>query len=405
MEFNTLLLHGRGTDGYLHGATLPPISQVSAFTYGSPEEQEKVFAHKSMGFAYTRIGNPGITAFEQRINELEGGAGCVATSSGMAAISNAILALVCSGDEIIVGRNLYGGTLNLFADLEKLNIKTVYADHMDPDEIRPLITEKTRLIFSELISNPSQEVMDVKAVSELAHAHGIPVAVDSTTATPYLIRPIENGADIVIHSTSKYINGGGNSIGGVVIDSGTFKWDFERFPALREYKKYGNLAFTVRLRTDLWENFGGCMAPFNAYMNTVGIETLGLRMERICNNAKELARGLSEAGETVNYLGLDTHPYHALCERDLKGYGGGILTIRAGSRERAFACLNKLKYVSIASNIGDIRTLALHPASTLYHHATEEQREAAGVYEDTIRVSVGIEDAADLVDDFIQALQ
>ena len=403
--FNTKMLHT--VTAYGRGEILPPISQVSAFSYESMEELEKVFAHKSMGYAYTRIGNPTLAAFEQKMNSLEGGIGAISCSSGMAAISSAILNICESGDEIIVGRGLYGGTIALFHDLEKLGIHVLCAKNInDKNELEGLITDRTRLIFSELIGNPSLMVLDIPAVSEVAHANNIPLFVDSTTATPYIASPILLGADIVIHSTSKYINGGGNSIGGIIVDGGKFVWDFEKHKALKEFKKYGKMAFLLRLRTDLWENLGGCMSPMNAYLSYIGAETLGLRMERICKNADALAHALNEEeGITVNYLTLSTHPYHEYVDKELKGFGGGILSFRAGSKERAFKIINSLKFGLIASNIGDLRTLVIHPASTLYIHSGKEETEAAGVFDDTVRVSVGIEDPEDLINDFIKAVK
>ena len=406
MLFNTRLLHGKSTQGFEQGQTLPPISQVSAFRYESMEDLEKVFAHKKMGFAYTRIGNPTLGAFERRISELEGGTGAISCSSGMSAISSAILAICESGDEIIAGSGLYGGTIGLLHDLEKLGIHTLYADELTGDSVRSLVNERTRLVFAELISNPSLKVVPVTEVAAAAHEAGIPFFVDSTTATPYIARPLTLGADVVIHSTSKYLNGGGNSIGGIIVDGGKFKWDFNKHTALCEYRKYGPMAFSVRLRTDIWENLGGCMAPANAFLNYIGTDTLGLRMERICENADKLAHAIDKLPDIeVNYLTLPQHPYHKYVDSQLGGYGGGILSFRVGSKDRAFAVINSLKYAYIASNIGDIRTLAIHPASTLYVQASREETEAAGVYDDTIRVSVGIEDAEDLIYDFTQAIQ
>lgn len=406
MEFNTRLLHGKSITNNPSREILPPISQVTAFRYESMEELEKVFQHKSMGYAYSRIGNPSVTSFEQRINELEHGVGAVCCSSGMSAITTALLAVCESGDEIIAASGLYGGTINLLHDIEKLGIHTRFASSMTPEEIKSLINEKTRVIFGELISNPALRVLNIPDISRVAREAGVPLFVDSTTATPYIAKPLTLGADVVIHSTSKYINGGGNAIGGVIVDGGSFKWDFEKHKSLDGFKKYGKLAFQVRLRTDIWENMGGCMAPMNAFLNCIGLDTLGLRMERICENADKLAKALDRLPDIeVNYLTLPGHPYHKYVESQLNGYGGGILNFRAGSKERAFKIINSLKYAMIASNIGDIRTLVIHPASTLYIHLGKEEMEAAGVYEDTIRVSVGIEDASDLTDDFVRAVQ
>lgn len=402
MDFNTRLLHRKAAGGYAHGATLPPIVQSNAFRYESFEALEQVFQHKAMGYAYSRIGNPSVSAFEQRMNELEGGVGAVATSSGMAAITQALLNILTPGDEIIAASGLYGGTIDLFGDLEKLGIHTHFVSRLEPEQIEPLINDHTRCIFGEVIANPSLRVMDIAAVADTAHRHGVPLIVDSTTATPYLVNPISLGADIVIHSASKYISGSGDAISGVIVDGGRFPWDFERFAALRGYEKYGKFAYITRLRTDLCENFGGCLAPMNAFLAVLGLETLGLRMERICHNAAALAKALEETGIEVNYPTLRAPQ---ICERQLSALGGGILTFRTGSRERAVSVLNRLKYAAIASNIGDVRTLVIYPASTIFLKNSPAQRMAAGVYDDTIRVSVGIENAGDLVDDFLAAIQ
>ena len=401
--FTTALLHGG--EAFPQGGTLPPVAQVNAFRYERMEDLERVFEHRQAGYAYSRIGNPTVTAFEQRINALEHGQGAVACASGMAALTAAILAVCRSGDEIIAGRGLYGGTIDLFHDLEQLGIHTVFAEKMTGESIRPLITEKTRLVFGEVISNPAQQVLDIPSVAAAAHEAGLPLFVDSTTATPWLIRPLEKGADAVIHSSSKYINGGGNAIGGIIVDGGKFDWNFEKHTALAEFRKFRRRAFMVRLRTDLWENLGGCMAPMNAFLSYIGCETLGLRMKRICGNAAALARVLAGiSGIRVNYLGLEQHPDHALAGSLMNGFGG-ILNFRAGSRERAYRIINALKYAAIASNIGDVRTLVIHPASTLYIRSGVQEREAAGVFDDTVRVSVGIEDPEDLIADFRRAVE
>lgn len=407
MDFNTKLLHGKASGNNAFNATIPAISQVTAFGYDTAEQQEKVFNHRAFGYAYTRIGNPTVSAFENRIAELEGAPSAIATSSGMSAVTLSLLNVLESGDEIVAAAGLYGGTLDMFRDLEKFGIHTHFAKRLTPEYIEPFLNEHTKVVFGEVISNPALFVLDIPVLAEYVHGKGLPLIVDSTTATPYLINPLSLGADIVVHSSSKYINGGGNSISGVIADGASFDWNPEKYPALKDFRKFGRMAYSIRLRTDIWENFGTCLSPFNAYMNVVGLETLGLRMERICQNAKKLATALSQMDGicSVNHPTLDNSEAHSLAEKELHGYGGGILTFRAGSRQRAFALLDHLKYATIASNIGDIRTLVIHPASTLYIHSTEEEREDAGVFDDTIRVSVGIEDPDDLADDFRQAME
>ncbi len=406
MDFNTKLLHGKAVKRYEHGATLPSVSQVSAFSYESAEQLEKVFNNKAVGFAYTRIGNPVVDAFEKRICEMEKGVAAVACSSGMSAVTMSLLNILQTGDEIIAGSGLFGGTIDLFKDLKPLGITTKYAEMITIENIAPLITEKTKVVFGEVIGNPGLDVVDIKAVADFVHSKGLPFILDNTTATPYLVNPLDYGADIVVHSSSKYINGSSNSISGVIIDGGKFNWDCKKYPCFAEYSKFGPFAYTAKLRGSIWRNTGACLAPMNAFMNVIGLETLGLRMEKICQNAYELASALDRLdGISVNYPTLDNNKYKTLAQAQLHGKGGGILTLRAGSKERAYKLMNQLKYAAIATNIGDVRTLVIHPASTIYMHSTEAQKEAAGVYSDTIRVSVGIEDSKDLIEDFTDAIK
>lgn len=405
MGFNTDALHTGVVRDKSFGATLMPIYQVSAFAYDSMETLEKVFAGTAAGFAYTRIGNPTVAAFESRIAALEHGFGAVATASGMSAISQGLLNFLSSGDEIIASTGLYGGTIQLFTLLRQLGITVRYAAELTPAALEALCTERTKAVFVEVIANPSLQIVDLATVAAFAHEKRLPFIADNTTATPFLVTPLDWGADIVIHSSSKYINGSSDAISGVIVDSGRFAWDFDRYPALRAYQQFGKLAYLTRLRKDAEASLGGCLAPMNAYLNLIGLETLGLRMERICTNARALAEALAQLdGVTVNYPLLDGNPNAALAQKQLNGYGGGILTLRAGSKEKAFAIINSLRCATIASNIGDVRTLVLCPATTLYLHNTADEMHAAGVFDDTIRVSVGIEDAADLIADFTTAI-
>ena len=405
MEFSTKILHGKSAKRFQDGATLPPISQVSAFSYESAEELEKVFSNKASGFAYTRIGNPTVDAFEKRMCELEGGLAATACSSGMAAVTSALLNILRAGDEVIAGSGLFGGTIDLFRDLQALGIKTRFVTHMTVDEIEKNITERTKVIFGEIIGNPGLDVMDIQSVATLSHANKIPLIVDATTSTPYLINSIQHGADIVIHSSSKYINGSGNSVSGIIVDSGNFSWDFDKYPNLSEYKKFGRFAFSAGLRNGIWRNMGGCLSPMNAYLNMIGLETLALRMQRICDNALALSKALEEIqGVSVNYPGLESSPYYPLIQKQFGGRGGEIVTLRVGSKQRAYKLINSLKYALKATNIGDTKTLVIHPASTIYLHSNDEQRINAGVFDDTIRISIGIEDAVDLIEDFTNAI-
>lgn len=406
MKFNTALLH-QNFDGEEHtGSTITPIYQVSAFAHESAEQLEKVFNNKAAGFAYSRISNPTVDSFEKRIAAMEKGIGAVACSSGMTAVTMSLLNILEAGDEIIAGSGLFGGTIDLFGDLEAFGITTRFVENVTADEIELRINEKTKAVFTELIGNPKLDVVDLRKVAQLVHSYGIPLIIDSTTATPYLIHPFDYGADVVVHSSSKYINGGGNAISGVIIDSGNFKWDIERYRGFNAYKKYGKFAYLAKLRNGIWRNFGGCLAPMNAFLNSVGLETLGLRMERLCSNAQKLAEFLDNTeGVEVNYPGLKKNPYYDLVQEQFNGMGGAILTLRAGSKKKAFQLINGLKFAINATNIGDTRTLVIHPASTIYTHSSEMQKQSAGVYDDTIRISIGIEDIDDLIADFAQAIE
>ena len=405
LNFNTTLLHGRSKGKSFLGETTTPIFQVNAFSHESPEKLERVFNNKAPGYAYSRIGNPTITAFENKIAELEHGIGAVACSSGMAAITMTLLNILSSGDEVIAASGLFGGTIDLFGDLSPFGITTRFVNHISVENIEPLITDKTKVVFGELVGNPALDIVDIEKVSAYLHEKRIPLIIDSTTATPYLVNPLNHGADIVVHSSSKYINGSGTAISGIIVDSGKFNWSAERYPSFSGYEKFGKFAFLSKLRNGIWRNIGACLSPFNAYLNNIGLETLGLRMEKACNTAKQLAEFFESVdGVTVNYPGLSSSPYYELANKYLGGKGGAIITIRTGSKESAFKLINALHIPLIATNIGDVRTLVIHPYSTIYAHASHDQKVNAGVFEDTIRISVGIEDAEDLIDDFKQAI-
>ncbi|MBR5649354.1 O-acetylhomoserine aminocarboxypropyltransferase/cysteine synthase family protein [Pseudobutyrivibrio sp.] len=405
MGFNTDLLHA-GKIKDIKGATLPPIYQSSAFEQETSEDLAGIFAGRKMGFCYTRVANPTVSAFEERINKLEGGLASVACASGMAAISMALLNILQAGDEIISSASLYGGSIDLFRDIEAFGIKTIYVKNNDWDEIEKSFTEKTKVVFAETIGNPCLDVTDIDKLAEIAHSHGVPLVLDNTTATSYLVKAIEHGADIVVNSSSKYINGSSNSISGILTDSGNFKWTKERYPVLGEYLKFGKFAFISKLRNGLYRNVGVCLSPLNAYLNIIGLETLGLRMAKQSENAYVLAKWFEDNYDDikVNYPGLESSSWNGIAKKILKNGFGGILTIRVGSKERAFEIMNKLQIPFILSNIGDTKTLVVHPSSTISLHSTEKELEDSGVYDDLIRISVGIEDVEDLIEDFRQAI-
>jgi O-acetylhomoserine (thiol)-lyase len=407
MKFNTMLLHGNFDAEERTGGTTTPIYQSTAFKHQTAEKLEGIFQGKAPGFVYTRIGNPTVDVLERRLSMLEGGIGAVACASGMAAVSLAIVNLLRSGDEIVSGSGIFGGTYSLFKCLEDFGITARYAKDNRLESFEECITDKTRLVFVETIGNPKLDVPDIASLAGLAHQKGIPLIVDNTSTTPYLVQPLRLGADIVVHSTSKYINGSGNSIGGIIIDGGRFAWDVERFPSLRDYVRYGAFAYLAKMRKGIFKDFGPCAAPFNAYLTGIGLETLSLRMDRLCDNARQLAGSLQANRQVtaVNYPGLPDNPYYDIARRQFGEKFGAILTIRVGSKERAFHVINNLKYAFNLANIGDARTLVIHPASTIYAASSIEEREGAGVYEDLIRISVGLEDIEDLTEDFAQALE
>lgn len=407
MRFNTALLHGDFRGDKNTGATQTPIYQSSAFEHASAETLEKIFNNMSPGFSYSRISNPTIEAFEKRMTALEGGVASVACSSGMAAITNAFTNILQSGDEIVCSASLYGGSIDLFRDLESFGIKTHYVNNNDVEQFRAATNENTKLYFAETIGNPRLDVTDIRLIADEAHRAGVPFIVDNTVATAYLIKPIEYGADIVVNSTSKYVNGNSNSISGVITDSGNFKWDIVKYPGMKDFKKYGPYAYTAKLRNGIYRNTGACLSPQNAFYNILGIETLGIRMERVCSNAMILAKYLNDNYDnlSVNYPGLENSEFYDIAKKELNNGYGGIITIRTGSKEKAFKFINALQIPLNVSNIGDTKTLVIHPSSTISAHSTEEEKKIAGVYDDLVRISVGIEDVQDLIEDFTQALE
>lgn len=407
MKFNTALLHGNFSGDDTTGATLTPIYQSSAFGQKSAEQIEKIFHNQAPGFAYSRISNPTVAAFESRITYLEEGIGSVATSSGMAAITATFLNILQSGDEIISTSSVFGGTLDLFRDLENFGIKVCFIDSITKENLDMTVTKNTKAVFAETIGNPKLDVTDIRKSAELIHSYNLPFILDNTTATACLVRGINLGADIIINSSSKYINGSSNSISGIITDSGNYKWTADRYPSMKEYVQFGKFAFIAKLRNDTFRNIGCCLSPMNAYFNAIGLETLSLRMERHCQNALRLAEFFENQNgiRAVNYPLLKSSPYSDTAMSQFKGKGGGIFTIRLYTKERAFDFINHLKYAVNITNIGDTKTLVIHPASTIYSHSTQAEQEKAGVYDDLIRVSVGIEDIEDLLEDFGEALK
>lgn len=388
--------------------TAPPLYDSAAFAYDSAEELEQVFAGRRPGYVYSRISNPTVAEFEARLAALEDGRGAVAVASGMAAVTAALTALAKSGDSVIISKSLFGGTLLLATTiLPRHGIVVRSVDMEDPDAVAAAIDETTRAVFLESIGNPKLDVLPIREICAAATDRGVPTIVDNTLATPVLLRPKNHGAALVVHSTTKFINGSGTAVGGVVVDTGVFDWSRHLDADLAAtVKRAGPFGFLVHLRRRIVQNVGSFMAPIVAWTQLQGVATLGLRVARHCENAVALARFLESRREVVavNYPGLESSPWHGRAERTLSGGFGGLLTFRLGSQAAAFEVLNRLSLVSQLANLGDAKTLAIHPYSTIYHECSDEERSAAGVTEDLVRVSVGIETGSDIITDFSQAL-
>lgn len=407
-HIETLLIHGAYAPDAETGATTPPIFLSSAFAYKTAEELEAVFAGREAGFVYTRIGNPTLDHLEKRMAILDDGLAAVSCSSGMAAISAAVLTLAGEGDEIISGNSIFGGTYSLFSrTLARCGIKTVFVESTDIAAYEKAVTDRTRLIFVETIGNPKIDVPDIAAISAVAKEKGVVLAVDNTVMTPALFRPKALGADIVIHSMSKFINGHGNAIGGVIVDCGTFDWSNVRYPHLKPvFDRVKNFAFVATLRNQIYRDLGCCFSPFNAFLMAVGVESLSVRMERHCANASAAARFLEQDKRVtdVRYPGLTSHPDHAVARRQFGGRYSAVLTLRLETKERCFKFINNLKLVQNLANLGDAKTLVIHPASTICRDAGKDELSAMGVTDDLVRLSVGLEHCDDILNDIADSL-
>ncbi len=417
----TIAVHGGYSPDPTTRAVAVPIYQTVAYAFDSAQHGADLFDLKVPGNIYTRIMNPTTDVLEQRVAALEGGIGALALASGQAAITYAIQTISEAGDNIVSSAALYGGTYNLFAHtLPQFGIETRFADHRDPESFGRLIDGRTKAVFVESIGNPLGNITDIEAVATVAHAHGVPLIVDNTVPTPYLLRPIDFGADIVVHSLTKYLGGHGNSIGGAIVDSGRFPWadHRERFRRLNEpdvsyhgvvyTEALGPAAYIGRARVVPLRNTGAALSPFNAFLILQGIETLPLRMDRINTNTLAVARFLQKHPkvEWVNYAGLPDHADHALARKYLRGGGAsGLFTFGlSGGREAGARFLDALQLFTRLVNIGDTRSLATHPASTTHRQLSPEELAKAGVSEETVRLCVGIEHVDDLVADLEQAL-
>ncbi len=420
MKFETIAVHGGYSADPTTKAVAVPIYQTTSYAFDNTQHGADLFDLKVEGNIYTRIMNPTTDVLEKRVAEMEGGVGALALASGMAAITNAIFTICQTGDNIVTTPTLYGGTYNLFAHtLPQLGIEARFADPDDMDAMSALIDDKTKAVFCESIGNPLGNVIDLSALADMAHAHGLPLMVDNTVPSPYLCRPFEHGADIVIHALTKYMGGHGTTIGGIIVDSGNFPWaeHKQRFACLNEPDKsyhgvvyaeaLGAAAYIGRARVVPLRNMGAAISPFNSFLVLQGLETLHVRMDRHCENALAVARYLqnNEQVEWVNYAGLDDHPDKPLVDKYMGGRASSILTFGIKGGQKAGAqFIDALQLAVRLVNIGDAKTLACHPASTTHRQLNPDELKLAGVSEDMVRLSIGIEHIDDIIEDLEQAL-
>jgi O-acetylhomoserine (thiol)-lyase len=395
-----------------------PIYQTTSFVFEDTADAADLFALQKYGNIYTRIANPTVASFEERLASLEGAIGAVAASSGMAAELMTVVALAGAGDHIVSSSALYGGTHTLFdVTLRRLGIETTFVDPADPGAFAAAVRPETKLLYTEIVANPSGTVADVAALADVAHSENLPLVIDSTLATPYLCRPIEHGADVVIHSATKFIGGHGTTIAGVMAEAGTFNWGNGRFPGftdpvasyggLRFWENFGEYAFCTKVRVEQLRDMGAALSPFSAFLLLSGLETLALRMETHVANAARVAAWLEEhpAVSWVRYAGLASSPFHELARRYMPKGPGAVFSFGVqGGREAGRVFIESLEVASHLANIGDTRTLVIHPASTTHQQLSDEALVACGVSPDLIRISVGIEDVDDILFDLDQAL-
>ncbi len=419
LKFNTKVIHsGYDTEQTTH-SVVPPIYPTNAYVFDNAENAKRLFSLEEPGNIYSRLGNPTCDVLEKRIADLDGGVGALGFSSGHAAIFNTVVNLCCEGDEIVSSANIYGGAINLLGiTLDRLGIKVKFVNPDDLSAWEKAVTPKTKMFFTEVVGNPNANVSDLSAIAEIAHKNGIPFVVDSTFTTPYLCRPIEFGADIVIHSATKYLSGHGSVMAGIVVDSGKFKFkDNPRFPLYNDpdpsyhgmiFADLGAPAFIMRLRALVTRDVGACLSPFNAYITMLGVETLPLRMDRHCENALAVAEYLEQCPqvESVSCPMLKSNKYHALAEKYAPKGTGGVFTFELkGGKQAGVKFMDSLKLLKIVANVGDVRSMVIHPATTTHSQLSSEQLRAAGITENTVRLSIGLEDIEDIIGDLEQAIK
>lgn len=417
LRFDTLQVHAGQTPDPATGARAVPIYQTTSYVFPNTDEAEGRFALKVLGNIYSRLTNPTVDVFEQRVAALEGGSAGLATASGSAAITYAVLNIAGAGDEIVAASTLYGGTYHLFADtLPKFGINTMFVDPEDPQNSARAINEKTKAIFIETLGNPGINVIDFDAVAKIAHDNGVPLIVDNTFATPYLFRPIEHGANVVVHSATKFIGGHGSSIGGIIVDGGNFNWANGKFPGFTtpdksyhgiKYAELGNIGYAVKIRAQLLRDTGASLSPFNAFLFLQGLESLSLRVQRHVENAQKVAEFLEAHPKvkSVSYPGLKSSKYYELAQKYLPKGAGSIFTFSIkGDVKQARKLIDSLEIFSLLANVADAKSLVIHPASTTHQQLSPEEQAAAGVFPEDIRLSIGVEDVQDLIDDLSRAL-
>ncbi|HML18111.1 MAG TPA: O-acetylhomoserine aminocarboxypropyltransferase/cysteine synthase family protein [Bryobacteraceae bacterium] len=417
--FATRALHAGQRPDAETGARAVPIYQTTSYVFDDTAHAAALFNLQRLGNIYTRIMNPTTAVLEERVASLERGVGALAVASGQAAQFIAMAGLLQAGDEIVAAKTLYGGTYTQFdVSFRRLGIQTTFVDPDDADNFRRAITPRTRVLYGETIGNPRMNVLDIAAVAAVAHEHNLPLMIDNTFASPYLCRPIEHGADIVLHSATKYIGGHGTSIGGVIVDSGRFPWDRGRFPQLLEpskgyhgirfYETFGDFAFIMKARVEGLRDFGPALSPFNSFLFLQGIETLKLRMECHSANALRVAQFLEQHDRVawVNYPGLESSKYHSLAQRYLPRGCGGMLAFGIhGGLEAGRRFIESLQLLSHLANVGDAKSLVIHPASTTHQQLSAEEKLGGGITDDLIRLSVGIEEIDDILWDLDQGLR
>src|SRR5271166_1937343 len=416
--FSTRALHAGTPPDPATGARAAPLYMSSSFVFDSAEHARELFSLRSYGTIYSRISNPTVAAFEEKIASLEGGLGAVATASGQAAQLLAILTLAQAGDHLVASSNLYGGTVTQFAvTLKRMGIDVTFVPNSDPAGMRAAIRPNSKALYVETIGNPVGNVSDLAALADVAHAAGLPLIVDNTFASPYLCRPIEHGADIVLHSATKFLSGNGTLIGGVLVESGKFNWNAGKHPLIGEpspayhgmsfAETFGEFAFLCRARLEVLRDIGACLSPMNAWLLILGLETLAVRMRAHVANAKRVAEFLEghDGDAWVKYAGLSSSPYHALAKRYMPQGAGSIFTFGVrGGREAGVKFIDSLRLWSHLANVGDAKSLVIHPASTTHQQLSDEELVAAGITPDMVRLSVGLEDVDDLIWDLENGL-